>query len=254
MTAHDFARRLLKAHSDNWQLALLEVADLERESPGHYGRACRLLQCRLSSCTKPLGHRSALTPEALLQAARQAGFEYAGVHPAGFVLRARNVTAAMPLCVDLPTTASEAQALVRWLSWQFDEIATFIWHCSMASSVSLNTGPFATPFLLTVSALTGQECWTYAPELVAPTDSAASKAQLAVPPERRRETLLASDESSFALVDHQLCVVIDQDFLASDCGDDWNESTACVVRRLHRSLTPELERLVSKSFVSQEVV
>jgi hypothetical protein len=49
-----------------------------------------------------------------------------------------------------------------------------------------------------------------------------------------------------AFVNDQLCVVIEQEFQASDCGDAWHEDARHVTERLCRSLLP---RLRSASFI-----
>lgn len=85
---------------------------------------------------------------------------------------------------------------------------------------------------LTVMTTSGHEVWRCAPQ---PDLEASSPLQRP----------LVSDECSLAAVDGTWQVLIDQDFLASDCGDEWHESTAEVVQRLRSSLLPELSRLVS---------
>lgn len=56
--------------------------------------------------------------------------------------------------------------------------------------------------------------------------------------------LCVDPENTFpAVVNGEPCVVIEQEFQASDSGDDWPETGAEVMARLTKSLLPQLERL-----------
>jgi len=65
-----------------------------------------------------------------------------------------------------------------------------------------------------------------------------------LPPKVRDDlkSMCVDPESTFpAVVNGEPCVVIEQEFQASDSGDDWPETCAEVVARLARSLMPRLE-------------
>lgn len=87
------------------------------------------------------------------------------------------------------------------------------------------------PVLLSVAYGQGQSAWAFAPVL--------GEVEVVM-----HEDLLVSDECSIALVDEKLCLVVDQDFLCADSGDESKESTKEVVERLKARLLPELERIV----------
>jgi hypothetical protein len=56
------------------------------------------------------------------------------------------------------------------------------------------------------------------------------------------QALCIDPENSFpAVVNGQVCVVIEQEFQAADAGDDWPESAGQVLERLRRRLLPAVE-------------
>jgi hypothetical protein len=58
--------------------------------------------------------------------------------------------------------------------------------------------------------------------------------------------LCVDPESTFpAMVNGKPCVVIEQEFQASDAGDEWPETGSEVVERLRRALLPKLESLLT---------
>ncbi len=56
------------------------------------------------------------------------------------------------------------------------------------------------------------------------------------------QALCIDPENSFpAVVNGQVCVVIEQEFQAADAGDDWPEAASQVLERLRRRLLPAVE-------------
>lgn len=71
----------------------------------------------------------------------------------------------------------------------------------------------------------------------------------------RVEALCVDSDHVFpAVVNDELCVVIEQEFQAADCGDDWPESSLQVVERLRRTLLLRLERLLPSKFARCGIV
>jgi hypothetical protein len=104
------------------------------------------------------------------------------------------------------------------------------------------------PMHFSVHTLDGQQTWSYVTlHDEPPADFALSWALLdTLPPKVRGvlKGLCIDPENTFpAVVNGEPCVVIEQEFQASDAGDDWPEASAEVIARLRRSLFPRLVRL-----------
>lgn len=100
-----------------------------------------------------------------------------------------------------------------------------------------------------VHAVGGTELWDYKVLLDRPpADSGAGWTLLAELPAStalQLHALCADHEQVFpALVNEKPCVVIEQEFQASDAGDAWPETSLEVVERLRRALLPKLEPLL----------
>jgi hypothetical protein len=104
------------------------------------------------------------------------------------------------------------------------------------------------PLHFSVHTLNGQQIWSYLTlhdEPPAGFDSGWALLNT-LPPKVRGDlkSLCIDPENTFpAVVNGKPCVVIEQEFQASDAGDDWPETSHEVIARLTRSLLPRLERL-----------
>jgi hypothetical protein len=101
---------------------------------------------------------------------------------------------------------------------------------------------------LPVHALEGTEHWDYKVLLDRPpADTHAGWSllgELPVGTVNQLRALRVDSEQTFpALVDGTPCLVIEQEFQASDAGDDWPETGSEVIERLQRALLPKLESL-----------
>jgi len=121
----------------------------------------------------------------------------------------------------------------------------------MPTSSSYRTGstPAMTAMQLPVHAVEGTELWDYKVLLDRPTtDTHAGWTLLGELPTStvgQLRTLCVDHERTFpALVNDEPCVVIEQEFQASDSGDDWPETVPQVVERLRRALLPRLAPLL----------
>jgi hypothetical protein len=99
-----------------------------------------------------------------------------------------------------------------------------------------------------VQTLNGQQSWSY----LTLHDEPPAGFELGwalldtLPPKVRGDLkgLCIDPENTFpAVVNGEPCIVIEQEFQASNSGDDWPETSAEVIARLRRSLLPRLERL-----------
>lgn len=102
------------------------------------------------------------------------------------------------------------------------------------------------PMHFSVHTLSGQQTWSYLTLHEEPLAGFESGwALLNTLPSKVRDdlkSLCVDSENTFpAVVNGEPCVVIEQEFQASDSGDDWLETSAEVVARLTRSLLPRLE-------------
>jgi len=201
---------------------------------GDYASVCRLLQLRLRAHRYPNPVASTALPSTLLAAARRAGFDYAQMEGGDLVLGAAGVFALLENPVELSADRQRAQALMRWLGWQFDDIATQQWAAREVERKLRDKALTGSSLFLQVDCAEGKTCWRFSPV----TDGDAMEAF---------GDLLVSEECSLALLDSELCVVVDQDFLCVVSGDDRNESKEDVLERLNRALLPRLELLLSTS-------
>lgn len=104
------------------------------------------------------------------------------------------------------------------------------------------------PMHFSVHTLNGQQTWSYLTLHYEPPAGFESGWALlnTLPPKvcDDLKRLCVDPENTFpGVVNGKPCVVIEQEFQASDSGDDWPETSAEVVARLTRSLLPQLERL-----------
>lgn len=104
------------------------------------------------------------------------------------------------------------------------------------------------PMHLPVHTVKGQQTWSYLTlHDEPPAGFASGWALLNTQPSKVRadlKSLCVDSENTFpAVVNGEPCLVIEQEFQASDSGDDWPETSAEVIARLTRSLLPRLERL-----------
>lgn len=104
------------------------------------------------------------------------------------------------------------------------------------------------PMHFPVHTLKDQQTWSYLTLHAEPLEGYDSGWALleTLPPKVRGDlkSLCIDPENTFpAVVNGEPCVVIEQEFQASDAGDDWPEASAEVIARLRRSLLPRLERL-----------
>lgn len=104
------------------------------------------------------------------------------------------------------------------------------------------------PMHFSVQTLNGQQTWSYLTlHDEPPTGFTSGWALLTtLPPKVRADlkSLCVDSENTFpAVVNGEPCVVIEQEFQASDSGDDWPETRAEAIARLTRSLLPQLEQL-----------
>jgi hypothetical protein len=104
------------------------------------------------------------------------------------------------------------------------------------------------PMHLSVRTLAGPQTWSYVTLHAEPLEGYDSGWALldTLPPKVLGDlkSLCIDPENTFpAVVNGEPCVVIEQEFQASDAGDDWPETGAEVIARLRRSLLPWLERL-----------
>ena len=121
----------------------------------------------------------------------------------------------------------------------------------MPTSSSDRTGspPAVAAMQFPVHALEGTALWDYKVLLDRPlTDTHAGWTLLGDLPAStvgQLRALCVDHERTFpALVNEEPCVVIEQEFQASDAGDDWPETTPEVVERLRRALLPRLAPLL----------
>lgn len=121
----------------------------------------------------------------------------------------------------------------------------------MPTSSSDRTGstPALAAMQFPVHAVEGTELWDYKVLLDRPpTDTHAGWTLLGELPAStvgQLRALCVDHEQTFpALVNGTPCVVIEQEFQASDAGDDWPETAAEVVERLRRALLPRLAPLL----------
>jgi hypothetical protein len=104
------------------------------------------------------------------------------------------------------------------------------------------------PIHFSVHTLSGQQTWSYLTlhdEPPAGFDPGWAPLNTLLPRVRDNlKSLCIDPENTFpAVVNGELCVVIEQEFQASDAGDDWPETSAEVIARLTRSLITRLKRL-----------
>jgi hypothetical protein len=109
----------------------------------------------------------------------------------------------------------------------------------------------ATPGLLNAYTLGGSERWVYQTLHDEPPPGYRSGWLLLshLPAQVRRDllSLCVDPENTFpALFNGEPCVVIEQEFQASDAGDEWPETGSQVVERLRRALLSKLEPLLKK--------
>lgn len=102
------------------------------------------------------------------------------------------------------------------------------------------------PMHFSVHTLRGQQNWSYLTLHDEPPAGFTSGWALlnTLPPKVRADlkSLCVDSENTFpAVVNGEPCVVIEQEFQASDSGDCWPETSAEVMARLTRSLLPRLE-------------
>jgi hypothetical protein len=107
----------------------------------------------------------------------------------------------------------------------------------------------ATPSVVTAHTLGGHNRWTYQTlHDEQPAGHGSGWLLLSSLPSKVRQELLGlcvDPENTFpAVVNGKPCVVIEQEFQASDAGDDWSETTSEVVARLRRALLPRLAPLL----------
>ncbi|MES2950467.1 MAG: hypothetical protein V4858_18130 [Pseudomonadota bacterium] len=103
------------------------------------------------------------------------------------------------------------------------------------------------PMHFSIHTLSGQQTWSYLTlhdEPPAGFDSGwALLNRLPSKVRNDLKSLCADPENTFpAVVNGEACVVIEQEFQASDSGDDWPETSAEAIARLTRSLLPSLKR------------
>lgn len=115
------------------------------------------------------------------------------------------------------------------------------------------------PLQLTVETSTKAQAWSlYSLHKTAPPGFETGWALLDDLPlndQGRVEALCVDSDHVFpAVVNDELCVVIEQEFQAADCGDDWPESSLQVVERLRRTLLLRLERLLPLKFARCGIV
>lgn len=104
------------------------------------------------------------------------------------------------------------------------------------------------PMHFSVHTLNGQQTWSYLTlHDEPPAGFESGWALLNTLPSKvcdDLKSLCVDPENTFpAVVNGEPCVVIEQEFQASDSGDDWPETSAEVIARLTRSLLPRLQRL-----------
>lgn len=104
------------------------------------------------------------------------------------------------------------------------------------------------PMRFSVHTLNGQQTWSYLTLHDEPPAGFESSWALlkTLPPKVRDDlkSLCVDPENTFpAVVNGEPCIVIEQEFQASDSGDDWPETSPEVVARLTRSLLPRMEHL-----------
>lgn len=104
------------------------------------------------------------------------------------------------------------------------------------------------PMHLSVQTLNGQQSWSYLTlHDEPPAGFESGWALLNTLPSKvcdDLKRLCVDPENTFpGVVNGKPCVVIEQEFQASDSGDDWPETSAEVIARLTRSLMPRLENM-----------
>ena len=104
------------------------------------------------------------------------------------------------------------------------------------------------PMRFSAHTLNGQQTWSYLTlHDEPPAGFESGWALLNTLPSKVRDDLkglCVDPENTFpAVVNGKPCVVIEQEFQASDSGDEWLETGAEVIARLTRSLLPRLQRL-----------
>ena len=104
------------------------------------------------------------------------------------------------------------------------------------------------PMHFSVQTLRGQQNWSYLTlHDEPPAGFESGWALLSTLPSKvcaDLKSLCVDPENTFpAVVNGEPCVVIEQEFQASDSGDDWPETSGEVIARLTRSLLPRLQRL-----------
>jgi hypothetical protein len=108
------------------------------------------------------------------------------------------------------------------------------------------------PLFISVHTLAGERTWSYVTlHEDSPSGLNSGWAHLDSLPSKVRDDLkrlCVDPESTFsAVVNSEPCVVIEQEFQASDSSDDWPETAAEVVARLKRSLLPRVAALLRES-------
>jgi hypothetical protein len=111
-----------------------------------------------------------------------------------------------------------------------------------------NQAQSPTPSVLTAHTLVGADRWAYQTLHDEPPAGYGSGWLLlsSLPSEVRQELLglCVDPENTFpAVVNGTPCLVIEQEFQASDAGDDWPETGSEVIERLRRALLPKLGSL-----------
>lgn len=112
-----------------------------------------------------------------------------------------------------------------------------------------NQAQSASPSVITAHTLGGDDRWAYQTlHDDPPAGHGSGWLLLSSLPSKVRQELLSlcvDPENTFAaVVNGKPCVVIEQEFQASDAGDDWPETTSEVVARLRRALLPRLAPLL----------
>lgn len=121
----DLAQQVLREQAGDWQTALVSVQGLPESGRGDYPTVRWLLRWRLASLEAFMDSDMVLKPvtRELRRAAEMYGYDQIGIRLDSLVLRAGCVTAAARIPGVLPVRPDASERLVRWLNWQFDDLA-----------------------------------------------------------------------------------------------------------------------------------
>ncbi len=116
------------------------------------------------------------------------------------------------------------------------------------SNTSSGQASAAEPLSISVHTLAGEQTWSYVTlHEDSPSGLKSGWTHLdSLPPEVRDDLkqLCIDPENTFpAVVNGAPCVVIEQEFQASDSGDDWPETGGQVISRLQLGLLPKVKQL-----------